>query len=434
MKFSVISRIVHSRFICSLLFSVQLYASTGFVIKSDSTVFVGKNQEGLESDTRVWIVPPATDKYGTVFFGFNKAAPYSAMNDKGLVMEHFAGPLPDEDSASKVSDQNMFYNDIMVTCATVDDVLAYIEQAPVTVFNDRSVLFTDRAGNSILVKGQSATRMTDYFKVFSNARQSGFMDGDEAVERGKLLEKMITDSQAIDIDRAREILAAAQHDVTQYSNVYDLAAGLIYVHHFQNFDKYYLIDLKNDFGQGEQEFKIPELFPDNSEFDRIYYTRQTPQNNIAILLFLFFSGFIFLFSALAWAAFWLIRRQDARDFGIANIKQKHGKIAAAARILSGFTGILALGFAIISIQYSQLYQFGLPRNTIGLNIIKGAVIMMPTVIFWLVIPVVLATITVWILKLWDIRTRLFYSLVTGLLIVSVLFYYYWNILFLPSFH
>ncbi|NQU28265.1 MAG: hypothetical protein HQ528_08265, partial [Candidatus Marinimicrobia bacterium] len=214
----------------------------------------------------------------------------------------------------------------------------------------------------------------------------------------------------------------------QYSNIYDLKNGKIYLHHFHDFDNYIELDLAEELAQGFHEINIPDLFPDNTDFNYTYITRITPQNNLLILVFLIIASFIYFISVIAWPAGWLIRRQDAHDFGPAVVDPGPGKLATAARLTGYLASMLALIFILVSARFPQIYQFGLPRLSIELGIIKAGLITSPTLIAILLIPMLVFCIIVWARKYWTTIGRIHYLLLSVTLIVNVILFWYWGFL------
>ena len=52
---------------------------------------------------------------------------------------------------------------------------------------------------------------------------------------------------------------------TQYSNVYDLKKGLVFLYHFHNFEEVVCIDLKKELEKGAHEIDLPSLFSKNKQ-------------------------------------------------------------------------------------------------------------------------------------------------------------------------
>ncbi len=78
---------------------------------------------------------------------------------------------------------------------------------------------------------------------------------------------MLKNSEDISIDLFRSILAKThqepgqkQGSPTQYSNIYDLKNGVIYLYHFHDYSDVVRIDLYEELKRGEHSYNISSLF------------------------------------------------------------------------------------------------------------------------------------------------------------------------------
>ncbi|NQU27261.1 MAG: hypothetical protein HQ528_03125, partial [Candidatus Marinimicrobia bacterium] len=237
-------------------------ACSGFVINTDSTVFVGKNDDWFDSDSRVWFEPSLADDYGRVYFGYGDLYPVGAMNEAGLVMEHFTDPYgPTRKSVLKSQYPGSNFDKIMAHCATIGEVLAALDQDSLEMFKTGRVLVVDQNADAVIMESDTVIFKGQFYQICTDSHQSDFLDENAQDWRYNEIEKLIKTSDQIDIERCRQILAAVQQEITQYSNIYDLKNGKIYLHHFHDFDNYIELDLAEELAQGFHEINIPDLFP-----------------------------------------------------------------------------------------------------------------------------------------------------------------------------
>ena len=125
--------------------------------------------------------------------------------------------------------------------------------------------FADESGDAAAVEPNGVVRKKGWFFVQTNFYQSGIPAGAETCERFKIATRMLLDSGGdISIDLFRGILAATHQEgpaTTQYSNVYDLKARVMYLHHFHNHENVVRIDLATELQKGPRKLEIPSLFP-----------------------------------------------------------------------------------------------------------------------------------------------------------------------------
>lgn len=58
---------------------------------------------------------------------------------------------------------------------------------------------------------------------------------------------------------------------TQYSNIYDVNRGVIYIYHFHDFENPVIINLAEELKKGKRIIDLPQLFPGNLSAER--YTK-----------------------------------------------------------------------------------------------------------------------------------------------------------------
>ena len=429
MDLSVKSNLFYKLLLIAVVCGNAAIACSGFVINTDSTVFVGKNDDWFDSDSRVWFEPALADEYGRVYFGYGDLYPVGAMNEAGLVMEHFADPYgPIRKSALKSQYPGSNFDQIMAHCATIGEVLTALDKDSLEMFKTGRVLVVDQNADAVIMEGDTVIFKGQFYQICTDSHQSDFPDDKTSDWRYNEIEKLIKNSDQIDVEQCREILAAVQQEITQYSNIYDLKNGKIYLHHFHDFDNYIELDLAEELAKGYQEINIPDLFPNNADFNYTYITRITPQNNLPILVFLIIASIIYLVSVVAWPAGWLIRRQDVHDFGPAVVDPGPGKLATAARLAGYLASLLALIFILASARFPQIYQFGLPRLTIDLGIINTGLILCPSVIAILLVPMSVFCIIIWAKRYWTIVGRIHYLLLSTTLLANVILFWYWDFL------
>lgn len=417
-------------FLLSANFISIVCAGTGFVISAENSILLAKNEDSYNQATRIWFIPSEDEAYGCVYFGFDKSAPLSAMNEQGLVMERFielrSGSRPMAAETSNVID----YDRIMRESATVTDVLAWFDRTGREQLGDEVILFADRSNRAILVKKETIIFKDKKVMIHTSPPDQQSGNGDQPDWRRATVENMLSGSESINVDLCRNILEAISQDMTQYSNIYEIRDGTFYLHHFHQFDNYLQFDLSKELQAGPRQFEIPDLFPDNAEFQYIYLTRFSPQNNIFILLLLIVTGLFYAVTLIAWFSGWLIRRQDTKDYGRAVVDPGPGWVASAARVTAGLACCLGLGFLAATYACPQFYQYGynviiLPRSLINL------IAFIPVSMLFLSLPVAVFTYIAWCKNYWIPVSRWHYSLLTVILIVNIFLWFYWDLIQWP---
>ena len=239
-------------------------ACTGVCAKSKDLVLVGNNEDWANPRTRIWFVPAEEGRHGRVFVGFDDGSPQGGMNDQGLFFDGFATPRLE---VAPTPDREIYFGNpaakALAECATVDEVVRLFDKYARP--NRAVLLFADRNGDAVAIEPEAAVRKKHWFFVQTNFYQSLTPPGAETCPRFKIATRMLEESRgAISVDLFRRILAATHQEgnaPTQYSNIYDLSARVMYLYHFHNFENVVRIDLAEELRKGPHKLEIPALFP-----------------------------------------------------------------------------------------------------------------------------------------------------------------------------
>ncbi|MHC4942514.1 MAG: hypothetical protein ACYTG7_05780 [Planctomycetota bacterium] len=262
--------------ICAILVLLTLsgpqsHACTAFCAYKGGPVLVGNNEDFFNTNTKMWYVAPAEGRYGGVYFGFEDLYPQGGMNEKGLFVDGFA---TESYKVTKSHDKPFFQGNMVVeamaTCATVEEVVDFFGNYNLTFFDTFMLMFADRTGDSVIIEGDEFVRKKGDFQITTNFYQSKTLPLFITCDRYKIARKMLMESEEYDLDLCRRILAATHNETsapTQYSNVYDLTNGKVYLYHFHNYAEEVVIDLKEELAKGERTIDLPSLFSRNFAFE-----------------------------------------------------------------------------------------------------------------------------------------------------------------------
>lgn len=240
-------------------------ACTAFCARAGGKVLLGNNEDFKNPRTRVWFVPAAKGSYGRLVVGFDNGFPQGGMNEHGLAFDGFAtAPV----AMPSQADKQMYFGSLgekaLAECATVEEVIRLFE--PYSRADRGVLLFADRHGDAVAIEPTATARKKDWYFVQTNFYRSRVKAGEEPCERYKIAGRMLEAARdGISVDLFRRILAATHQEgsaaATQYSNIYDLEARVMYLYHFHNFENVVRIDLKEELRKGARVIDIPSLFP-----------------------------------------------------------------------------------------------------------------------------------------------------------------------------
>lgn len=252
--------------ICTLCYYSPSIACSGFYITNGKKILAGNNEDYINPKTKMWIIPSEQGNYGRVFFGFDDYNPQGGINEKGLFFDGFAtNPKKVVKSAEKPKyEKGNLQNEILSTCATVDDVIKFFDKYNLEFLEYAMLFFGDSNGNSIIVEGDTIIRKKGNFQIITNFRQSETTN--ITCERYNKMNEMLSKDHEISIDYSKKILDAVHvegingNSTTLYSQVYDIKNLIIYVYNFHDFNNCFKIDLKEELKKGLKYYDLPSLF------------------------------------------------------------------------------------------------------------------------------------------------------------------------------
>jgi len=390
-------------------------ACSGFIVKKDSLVLVGKNNDLFNPNTRMWFVPAEKNCYGRVCFGADDNYPISALNDRGLVMDHFAGSRQEIlKSRNKPVFAGNLFEHVLSTCATVPEVLDTLNLYSLGMFHNGMVMFCDRQGRSAIVEGDTVVFKAGAFQICTNFYQSEFPKNQYPCWRYNQVRQMLTANDFSPTpESCRDVLTAVQQEITQFSVVYDLQKLKIYVYYFQDFENVQVFSLKKELEKGAHAFNLPELFPGNKKFGRTNYGKLVPQRNFWIAAFLVLAGLFYLFSLIVLAA---------EYFTSTTFKNRLNLFTRLAAMMISFLGLIYL---LALAKFPQLFYIGLPERLHGRIWVEKVLLHLPLVCC-AILPVLLVFVVLVWRKLESVLLKWCYVLLVFLTMVLLAFYSYWG--------
>lgn len=250
-----------------ILFSTysSLFACTVFYYSDGKIALAGNNEDWKDPFTKIWFIPPDENEFGRVYFGFKEGGYQGGMNDQGLFFDGLATEaLKVTLSVNKEAFKGDLVAKVMAECASVEEALEIFDKYNLQ-FMERSMLFFgDKKGNSAIIEGDIIIRKKDNYQIATNFYQSKSKLGSYKCIRYNTAEKIFKNNEQVTIDLFRKILAATHQEgkyPTQYSNIYDLKKGIIYLYHFHNFENAVVLNLNDELKKGKHSYDLSSLFP-----------------------------------------------------------------------------------------------------------------------------------------------------------------------------
>lgn len=271
------------------------YACTAFMMSDGEVVLVGNNEDSKIPYTRVWFIPAENDRFGRVYFGYDNWAPQGGINDQGLFFDYFSVKKLDiKQSGDKPKFPGPYTDTMMAKCATVEDVLEMLSKYHLE-WNPKIQMFVvDKTGDSAIIEGETVVRNCDAYQVVTNFRLSRIPEDQRpcrwpawSCSRYKKAEKMLLETDIPTVAHFRDILKATHRGSynvigsTQYSNIYDLTNGLVYVYYLNDFDNKIVFNLSEELNKGRHYFDLPPLFGKELKFINQVYNHSSPNFSIS---------------------------------------------------------------------------------------------------------------------------------------------------------
>jgi hypothetical protein len=434
-------KIILIMFMIQMVVSAPLFACTGFFSSKDDMMLVGNNEDWYNPFTQFWVISGNKQEYGVIYFGFDDKAPQGGMNEQGLFFDGYATP-PSEviNSKNKKKFHGFIFDKVMKECATVEEALKLISDYNLEFMRKFQIFLADKTGNSVIVEGDEIVRKNGSYQIVTNFRQSKTKSADYPCWRYAIVDWKLKENNPISIDLFRSILSDTSQRgeyPTQYSNIYDLKNGIIYLYQFRDFDHVFKIDLKEELKKGDHSYQLSSIFPENDMKKRYikmfiekHKLKLLPPHLIYFKIFLFGCAAIFFSVIVLKVLYWIFR------FLLKSKKIDYPgpfRESALLKITAHYIGILVSIFGLILVfaflKYSFIINIGLPCwNAPGLTKVEQLLLLVPMITGILTLAQVIFTFIAWKKRYGSLKMRCHYTLVTiasGLMVGLLI---YWDLL------
>lgn len=271
--------------------SVSSFACSMFVIKMNSKVMVGNNEDFWNQNSRMWFEQGDDKNFGVVYVGFDDFWPQGAINEKGLVFDGFAMPYQEINNfaGKKPTEQEDFLHFIMRTCTTVNEVKNFFSQLDLRGMETSMFYFVDKSGKQLIVEGDSLEIRNKSYDITSNFYPSQYDDlNDVTIKHYQKGRKLIESKQDTSVSFCASLLDSLHQETgwgggTLYSTLYDLNEGIIYLYFNHDFENVIKINVKDELAKGNHTLIIPELFPNNKKGQEFYNSYNNTLTKIELL-------------------------------------------------------------------------------------------------------------------------------------------------------
>ena len=248
-----------------LFINTSLLACTGFYYSNGNIALAGNSEDWINPFSRIWVIPAEQNKFGGVYFGFSEGGIQGGINDQGLFYDGFATKslkvILSKDKETYTGD---LVTKVMDECRTVDEVITVFNKYNLQFMEKSMLFFGDKYGNSAIIEGDVIIRKKDSYQLTTNFYQSKESPDSITCLRYKAAKDIMSKTKKVDIDLIRRILSDTHKEgkyPTQYSNIYDLKNGKIYLYHFHNYENLIELDIEEELKKRKHTIDLPSLFP-----------------------------------------------------------------------------------------------------------------------------------------------------------------------------
>jgi hypothetical protein len=252
-------------FLTNYLVITNSYSCTIFYAVQNGVILAGNNEDWKDPYTHMWFYPADESSHGWIKFGFGSGFPQGGMNDQGLFWDATAGPylaMPYSE-ANKILIDGPVMQKVIEECANIAEALEIFNQYYCEDQYNAQYILGDSSGHSMIVEGDNVILNENNFQVLTNFIQSHPDLGGYPCWRYEKAKELLENCDSLTAWFAGTVLASTHQEgkyPTQYSNIYDLKARIIYLFYYHNYEEFLFINLQDELKKGYNTYSIPQIF------------------------------------------------------------------------------------------------------------------------------------------------------------------------------
>lgn len=380
--------------ICTMLLVHDLTACSMYKITTDGKTMVGCNYDAWFTTPKIWFENARTpDEYGAGFTGArevsnNRTAPQSGMNEAGLAFSRLVAYYPAQENPFRdrlvIADEAAYLSDILHTCANVEEAREYIERFDHSIFLEDVFIYVDGSGKYLIVEPYQIISGDDASYLLSNFCPS-ITDNEQArkLERFRNGEDFLSEhtlSSSLSFCRSlsdtMHVCRNKKGDGTLLTSIWDTKERLLVLYFYHSYDQEVRFDLTTELSKGDHVMAIPELFPENAEFEELK-SYKTPFNTPELRITLALLGAFLSITTLYFV------RQIWRN--------RHSRSAGNSLNLVAGLNILLTGYLFILATNVSVFYFDAPYKHYSSGLISASSYI-PFLVLLAIVPVTRFTI------------------------------------------
>ena len=252
-----------------------------FTIAKDGQVFFGGNDDYIYADSWYWVDRGEGENYGAIWIGQSDNV-QQGVNEKGLAYD--ANGLPRVDTNPHLEREPVpgsytsYPVRILHECATVEEVIAWVEAHQWHSYMHDQMQFADASGDAVIISAGEDGEVVftrkpagDGFLVSTNFNvanpSNGFGYPCERYETASAqLSELVEGEEALTVEDAAAVLEAISvpggSSWTIESLVADLPHGIVYLYYFRQYDKPVVLNVAEEIANPHPSGPLSKLFPE----------------------------------------------------------------------------------------------------------------------------------------------------------------------------
>jgi hypothetical protein len=253
---------------------------TVFTVSKGGQVFFGGNDDYINPDSYYWVDPGKGSDYGAIWVGTRDNV-QQGVNEKGLAYD--ANGLPRRDvnphleRIPVVGDYNIYPIRILHECATVEEVINWVNTHQWHSYMHDQMQFADATGDAVIISAGADgeivfTRKSpgDSFLVSTNFNVANPSNGNYPCQRyetaTRKLEQLVSRAGELNFQDVVNVLDAVHVEGnsswTIESMLADLPHGVVYLYFFYQYDKPVVLNVSDEIANPRADGPLSKLFPE----------------------------------------------------------------------------------------------------------------------------------------------------------------------------
>lgn len=258
--------------------SLSINACTIFMANDGQNVWIGNNEDELQNTKyRMWFYPAKSSYYGYTIWtdlnfgkllnGFSYLNPQGGLNEYGLFMDYTSiDEIAIAKDKLKKDRKKQVATDILKTCKTVEEALAYLSKYNLIKLNYAQLFIGDAGGNYATITGGYVVRKTENsFALTNYCINNGHQ---EACHRRDAATQNLNTTTTFQLNDITNILEKTTQKlpnnlISNYSMAVNLKTSTIYLYYKNDFTTVSTLRLSDELKKGKHYKNIVDYFPES---------------------------------------------------------------------------------------------------------------------------------------------------------------------------